>query len=290
MKIYNLPDDVLLNRSELASPIVLHRYKASVSSLREKSVLKRNAVSLVIRGQKTIQFPEKAVETNDREIHFLSSGNSISSFDISRGQEFESILIFFDDNEFIDFSVGNSDLIDEARREYSPASSRYVSIAKDDFIRNYIASILLMVQGGKVVSLEMKRLKLWELLLYLLENYAEKFVSFLCRGKAVENELAIRKVVEANVTSNLTLEEMSFLCNVSLSTFKRQFTKIYKSSPADWFLEQKMKIASDLLRSQKERPGEIWFKLGFETHTGFTRSFKKRFGISPKDYRLTCQE
>src|SRR5262245_33574496 len=134
MKIYQLPDDVLLNKSELASPIVFHWYRASVSSLREKSVLKRNAISLVIRGQKTIQFADKAVDTNDEEIHFLSSGNNIASFDISRKQEFESILIFFDEREFIDFSVKNTYLVEEARRKYQPAPSRYVSVAKDEFI------------------------------------------------------------------------------------------------------------------------------------------------------------
>ena len=77
---------------------------------------------------------------------------------------------------------------------------------------------------------------------------------------------------------------MAFLCSVSTSTFKRQFRKIYHSSPTSWFAEQKMKLAAQLLTKHNERPSEIWFKLGYETHTSFTKSFKKHFGVSPKIY------
>jgi len=282
MKVFNLPDDIFSNKAELADPIILHPYIAKTSRFKEKSVLHRNAISLVISGQKTIRFAEMAVHTNDKEIHFLSSGNNIATFDISKQKEFKSILIFFDDKELTDFSLRNSVLIDNAQRKYNPTPGRYISFEKDDFIRNYIQSMELIVASNKQVSNEMKRLKLWELLLYLLENRPKAFLSFLYRGKAVLNEMTIRKVVEGNITENLTLDEMAFLCSVSTSTFKRQFGKIYNASPTEWFLEQKMKMAAQLLR--KERPGEIWFKLGFETHAGFTKSFKKHFGVAPKGY------
>ncbi len=284
MKIFNLPDDIFSNKAELADSIIIHPYSTKTSAFREKSVLQRNAISLVISGQKTIRFAEMAVHTNDKEIHFLSTGNNIATFDISKQKEFKSILIFFEDKELADFSLSNSALIDNAQKKYNPTPGRYISFEKDDFIRNYIQSMELIVSSNRQALMAMKRLKLRELLLYLLENKPKEFLSFLYRGKTVLNEMTIRKVVECNITENLTLDEMAFLCNVSTSTFKRQFGKIYNASPAEWFLEQKMKMAAQLLTLHKERPGEIWFKLGFETHTGFTKSFKKHFGVSPKDY------
>jgi len=292
MKVFILPDDIFANKTELESAIIIHPYISRTSRIKEKSILQRNAISLVIQGQKTIRFADKAVDTNDKEIHFLSAGNSIASFDISNQKEFQSILIFYDDRELADFSVTNGALIEKAQKKYRTTPSRYVSFEKDDFIRNYIRSMQLIVASGKQWPAAMKRIKLWELLLYLLEKRTEIFLSFLYRGNALQNEITIRSVVESNVTENLTLEEMAFLCNVSPSTFKRQFGKIYNMSPAAWFLEQKMKLAAQLLGKQKERPGEIWFRLGFETHAGFTKSFKKHFGVSPKVYAnsLTVKE
>ena len=150
----------------------------------------------------------------------------------------------------------------------------------------------LMVASKKQFSAEMKRLKLWELLLYLPENHSQAFLAFLNREIKMRNETAIRKVAETNITENLRIEEMAFLCHVSPSTFKRQFRKIYQTSPASWFNKQKMKLAAQLLTEHKERPGDIWFKLGYETHTSFTKSFKKYFGVSPKTYtaNLTQKE
>jgi len=284
MKVHQLPDDIFSSKAELDSPVIIHSYIAVSSHFRDRSVLNRNAVSLVISGEKTIRFAEKSVNTSDHEIHFLSAGNNIASFDISKRKEFKSILIFFDDKELADFSVNYATLIQAAQKKYKPLPTRYVSLEKDEFIRSYIGSIQLIMAGNGQFSVEMRRLKLRELLLYLLENRTASFLPFLCRGKQLENEMALRKVVEGNIMENLTLDEMAFLCNTSPSTFKRQFGKIYKTSPTAWFLEQKMKMAEQLLTTQKERPGEIWFKVGFDSHAGFTKSFKKRFGVSPKDY------
>src|SRR5215203_789307 len=284
MKVFNLPDDIFSNKAELDNQIIIHHYITAGNYLKEKSVLHRNSVSLVINGQKTIRFAEKAVNTNDREIHFLSSGNCIASFDIEKQTQFESILIFFDDKVLSDFVVENTTLIEKEQKKYNPVQCRYISFQKDDFINTYIQSLRLIVTNKKNISTEMKRLKLCELLLYLLENQSEVFLAFLNRGAMPHNETVIRKVVESNITEKLSLDEMAFLCNVSTSTFKRQFGKIYNTSPTLWFAEQKMKLAAKYLTDYREKPGEVWFKLGYETHTSFTKSFKKYFGVSPKTY------
>ena len=53
----------------------------------------------------------------------------------------------------------------------------------------------------------MKRLKLHELLLYLLENQTTTFLSFQNQNTPFHYELTIRKVVESNLSGNLTLDE-----------------------------------------------------------------------------------
>ena len=163
------------------------------SALKEKSVLDRNAVSLVINGQKTIRFAEKAVNTNDREIHFLSSGNCISSFDIEKQTQFESILIFFDDKVLSDFVVDNTTLIEKEQQKYNPEPARYISIPKDDFINTYIQSLRLIATNKKKISTQMKRLKLWELLLYLLETARKGYYNnrFEAEARSKEEDLNI---------------------------------------------------------------------------------------------------
>lgn len=284
MPVFNLPDDIFTSKTDLKRPIIIHYYSSTTSHINEKSILHRNAVSLVISGQKTIRFSEASVNTNHQEIHFLSSGNSIASFDVAQQKKFESILLFFDDKTLTEFIVDNARLIDKKHKNLLVQPSRYVSIKKDEFINNYIKSMQLMIARAKAVSDEMTRLKLWELMLYLLENRSNEFLSFLKRREKIRNETAIRTVAETNVGSNLTVDELAFLCNLSISTFKRQFVKIYDVSPSVWFAEQKMKLAAQYLINHELKPGEIWFKLGYESHSSFTKSFRKYFGLSPTIY------
>src|SRR4029079_2762661 len=130
----------------------------------------------------------------------------------------------------------------------------------DGFINNYIQSLLFMLSGEKQLSESMKELKLNELLLYLLENNPDSFLSFQKNATTGNIESRIRKVIEANKLNNLNLDELAFLCYMSTSTFKRHFNKIYKSSPTLWLNEQKMLLAWKLLSEQGEKPGDIWLQ------------------------------
>jgi AraC-like DNA-binding protein len=98
--------------------------------------------------------------------------------------------------------------------------------------------------------------------------------------------------VESNICNPVTAEELAFLCNTSLSTFKRNFRKIYSSSPQKWLLQRKLAIAADLLKHPDQRPGGIYEKVGYENHSSFTQAFKKQYGLTPSAYQeqnLTLQ-
>ena len=285
MKIHNLPQDISSTGPTADNSIIIHSFNSARNVVREKTVLDCNAISLVIEGEKTMTFTETTVSPNDREIHILSAGHCIASVDISKQRTFRSILIFFDDKELGDFFLQNAAFIEKAMRSGRVKPGAYVAFEKDEFIIHYIDSLALMLKNATHLSLPMKRIKLQELLLYLLENHTRGFLAFKNRVQLTSTEMIIRKVVESNLVNNLGIGEMAFLCNLSASTFKRQFNRIYGESPNTWILAQKMQLAAQMLARQKEKPAEIWFKLGFETHSGFTKSFRKHFGVAPKDYK-----
>ena len=284
MSAFTLPNDILPGWQQPASGITLHHYTSKSIVVKEMAVLQTNAVSLVIRGNKAMHFLAGTVNVNDSEIHMLSSGNCIASVSLSK--PFESILIFFDNKVLSEFYRTHGELVEKLKSNRRILPEAYVAFKKDGFINNYIQSLLFMLSGEKQISESMKELKLNELLLYLLENNPDSFLSFQKNGTTGNIESRIRKVIEANKLNNLNLDELAFLCNMSTSTFKRHFNKIYKSSPTLWLNEQKMLLAWKLLSEQGEKPGDIWLQLGFETHTGFTKSFKKRFGKLPKELAM----
>jgi AraC-like DNA-binding protein len=240
----------------------------------------------VISGEKTMLFADKTVKIKDDEFHFLSASNCVVSMDLSDKQVFRSILIFFDDKTLADFYLKYNTRITNLRKKHKAADEPYVAFKKDAFVLNFIASLDVLFQSAVKISTEMKLLKFEELMLYLLEKYPVQLLSFQNIKVKHSDDLEIRKAVETNITNNVSLEEFAFLCNMSISTFKRRFTRIYGTSPSKWLLQKRMELAKELLLHYNEKPSEVYHKVGYENHSSFTQSFKQSFGITPKEFQL----
>ena len=286
MTIFNLPNDIFTEKENTSESILFHNYFAPAETFRGKSILSKNAISLVISGEKTMHFAEKKVTIHDDEFHFLSAGNCLVSMKLSDKIPFRSILIFFDNNALSNFYLKYNNKITEIKDREQIPSEPYLAFKKDAFVLNFIDSLKLLFQSNPKVSSEMKQLKFEELMLHLLEKYPRLLLSFQTSKNKDFDDYEIRKAVETNITNNISLEEIAFLCNTSLSTFKRRFVKIYGTSPNKWMLLKRMELAKDLLLHHHEKPSEIFYKLGYENHSSFTQSFKQTYGITPKEFQL----
>ena len=122
-------------------------------------------------------------------------------------------------------------------------------------------------------------------MLYLCDRYPQEFLPLLASLTATSFDLPLRKVVENNVYTNLSMEELAFLCNMSLSTFKRKFEEVYGTPPARWFHLKKMQQAAFLLKHRNVKASEIHHELGYENLSSFVQAFKKEFGKTPKVYQ-----
>jgi AraC-like DNA-binding protein len=282
MNIFNLPQDIFPGKTKL-DDIIFHNYSAE-GAYRGKSILQKNAISLVICGEKTMHFADKTVEIKGDEFHFLSAGNCIVSMNLS-GKLLRSILIFFDDRILNDFYLKYNAQITEFRKNHKVGNELYIAFKKDPFVLNFIDSLNLLLQSSIEISTSMKLLKFEELMLHLLEKYPAQLLSFQGANAKHHDDFKIRKAVETNVTSNVSLEELAFLCNISLSSFKRHFTRIYGTSPNKWLLQRRMELARELLQHYNEKPSDVYHKVGYENHSSFTKSFRQFFGVTPKQFQ-----
>jgi len=230
-----------------------------------------------------MHFAERTVHARDDEFHFLSTGNCVVTMNLLGTTPFRSILIFFDHKTLSDFHLKYETLIRDTRNSKNAAPEPYLSFKKDAFVTNFIHSISLLLQSAGKFSPEMRLLKFEELMLYILEKYPSSLLSFREPGNRHPDDHVIRRAVETNITNNINVEELAFLCNMSLSTFKRRFIKLYGMPPTEWFVQQRMKLAKELLHHEK--PSEIYYKVGYESHSGFSQAFRKTFGKSPKEFQ-----
>ncbi|MDJ1499480.1 AraC family transcriptional regulator [Xanthocytophaga agilis] len=95
----------------------------------------------------------------------------------------------------------------------------------------------------------------------------------------------LMQVMQANISTNITLSKLVFLCHMSLSTFKRIFEQVYHMAPNKWLLDRKMEMAANLLRRKKSKPSEVSLEIGYENHSSFSKAFRRIYGITPKEYQ-----
>jgi len=93
------------------------------------------------------------------------------------------------------------------------------------------------------------------------------------------------QIIESNKLNKLTIKELSFLSNMSVSTFKREFEKYFHSSPSKWFQEKRLEHAAFLLKNKSKRPSDIFEDIGYESLSNFIQAFKVKFGVTPKQYQ-----
>ena len=86
--------------------------------------------------------------------------------------------------------------------------------------------------------------------------------------------------------SQLTIEELAQQTNLSVSSFKREFTKLYNDTPANYIKTKRLEKAAELLIFSNELISDIAFSCGFNNVPNFTRSFNEKYKVSPTKYRL----
>jgi len=87
--------------------------------------------------------------------------------------------------------------------------------------------------------------------------------------------------MEQNFLYNLSLEKFGYLTGRSLTTFKKDFKKVFKTTPGRWLTQKRLEFAHNQIVVQKRKPVEIFFDAGFENLSHFSFAFKKQFGYSP---------
>lgn len=157
----------------------------------------------------------------------------------------------------------------------------------DDLLKNYVSSLQFYFENEELVSDELLKLKLKELILLLAKTDNAQSIAKLIASMFSPSEFSLKEVVESNIYSNLSIDEFANLANLSVSTFKREFSRTYKQSPARYIKKQKLIRASELLKKTNQRISDIAFNCGFTEVAHFSHSFQQQFGISPSNYRLS---
>jgi AraC family transcriptional regulator len=96
--------------------------------------------------------------------------------------------------------------------------------------------------------------------------------------------------IEANLTSPISLEEVSKKAYSSLSHFHRIFAFMTGFTLKEYIRKRRLSIAAHELICSNASVLDIGLKYQCNTHESFTRAFKKAHGMNPHKFRKTRRE
>lgn len=96
----------------------------------------------------------------------------------------------------------------------------------------------------------------------------------------------IIKFIRENLTEDLSIELLSEKAYMSESNFYRTFKHELGSSPNDFIIEERLKVAESLLRNPRTSVKEAYLASGFNSFSYFCRIFKKKKSLSPTEFKL----
>lgn len=108
-------------------------------------------------------------------------------------------------------------------------------------------------------------------------------------NKSLEKMKRIIKYIENNYMEKITIEDISAELGLSKSHFMKFFRNTMGTTFTQYLNDYRLTMASRLLVSSDSSILDIAAEAGFENLSHFNRLFKKRFGVTPREYRRETQ-
>jgi AraC-like DNA-binding protein len=278
MEIIQVPEATRYQSRIVAGDISFVDYRDKGGPFRNRVLFDQYAFSFVQNGQKRIyRAAENTILTAGHGM-LIPEGNSIIAEHSDSAEPYNSVIVFFPGSIGKEFVASRrSKVVNDLQ------DAPYIYFKTNGYINEYVRNIKALIARGQPLSQELAILKVRELLTAMYELAPQLLIAMFA-GSA---EISLKNVVENNLFGSLSLDELAFLTNRSLSSFKRDFEKAYGLSPQKYIRERKLEMACTELVKGK-LASEIYLDYGYHHVSNFNTAFKRKYGKTPADYRQSA--
>jgi len=276
MTIENVPE-LYLNNPKLKPELFVYDLKMSEELIKTKVNLNMHMFSFLQTGKKQVHFANTSVMVDSDQSLLIKKGNCLWTELLDKEDIYYCRCFFFSEQRLKNFLRAHV-----KHKEPSKEFPSYFAIENDAYLTTYFNSLSIVGKASPSYRDNLLSVKFDELLVYLLNKYEDAFENFLF-SLVAEEASSFKTTIEQHIYSSLTLEEIAFLCNMSLSTFKRHFIKGYDATPGKWLRDKRLLKAKEMLEDGSLKSSEIYLDLGYNNLSNFSNAFKAKFGVCPTE-------
>jgi AraC-like DNA-binding protein len=237
--------------------------------------IKQHVFDYIISGTSEVYFGGKSYAFKAGDFRFAAR-NRLSKFVKypPEGEEYKSISICIDTETL--FEMKNDFQLEKTTTH---KHENVFLLKPNRLFNNYIDSLLPYLENQKTISDSLVKIKIKEAVLIFLEaNPQLKNILF---DFSEPGKIDLEAYMNEHYQYNGSLEEFAYLTGRSLSTFKRDFEKIFNVTPNRWLLQKRLEEAYYLLDKKKMKATDVYVDVGFKDYSHFSISFKKLYGVAP---------
>ena len=238
----------------------------------------------VMKGEIQYQSDSNNVNITTNHSLFLNCINSGKQIHKSHNEEGEIVIVTFHPEILKKIYDRELPFVLQPSNKASNQSSEKIN--NDFLIQKYIEGLLFYFENPSLTNDEILILKLKEIILLLSQTQNATTIQVILSQLFSSTTYTFKQIIEANLFSHINVEDLAQKTNLSVSSFKREFKKLYNDSPANYIKSKRLEKAADMLLLSTERISDIAMDCGFNDLANFTKSFHDKYEITPTNYRL----
>jgi AraC-like DNA-binding protein len=164
------------------------------------------------------------------------------------------------------------------------------SAAASEQLRDMFATVRSSMRHSALMTNDIAlRIKLNELI-YLMLSSGDNCLRHRMLRLANGDERRFVQIVNAHLFSDVSVETLASLTHRSTTSFKREFRRLFGTSPHRWLVEQRLLRARTMLHSTSSTVSEIAHHCGFANPSHFIKLFREHYGTTPRELRRQAQK
>lgn len=237
--------------------------------------VEEHALGYVKSGEIHLQTGTGATIIKEGSIGLIRRNQLVKSIKVPpEGGEFVSVNIFFGQDFLRRYSIEH-DITPGLKYTGEPMRL----LPPDPFMKGYFDSLLPYfthdIQPNASLG-ELKTKEAVELLLRMGLDFMEFLFDF-----SEPYKIDLEAYMNRHFMFNVPTLQFAKLTGRSLASFKRDFEKVFQTSPGQWLQQKRLSEAYYQIREKGRKPSDVYLDVGFENLSHFSYTFKKTFGVAP---------
>jgi len=156
-----------------------------------------------------------------------------------------------------------------------------IDLSQDIFLKGFFDSLMPYFTSGVSLNQGLAELKTREAISLLLQHNSR--LKNLLFDFSEPFKIDLGAFMAQNFIYHIPLAQFARLSGRSLTTFKRDFKKVFDDAPERWIRRKRLERAHELIAGKKQSPVQVYAEVGFESLSHFSFAFKQHFGYNPSE-------